>query len=281
MSESLSSQPTLKDFIRHLDNLEWNGRSLTDLHKMRGILSGDVLDKDGEVYDTLGQEEGGVWENVAEHGAVSMIVADVLGEAFGLSREERGFLNLAVWLQDSGKKTERMWQSVLEKKTGASEEKENASEEQQIMLRNVSEMEEWENAEAGLFSPRMTYLMRANVPETAEGHGDDLAAKISWFADAILNGAEIVGITKRFRDLETDTRNGQWNIAFSDSFKGKYGGKSLYTVQRELGAQYEEEFAQRLEIGKDELYPWLRKKVNERILLQRMPVMPPTPQRAA
>lgn len=76
-------------------------------------MSGDVLRRKGSTYN-VGQEEGGIFENVAERTAMTMLITDVLGEALGLPDEERRNLNLAAWGHDSGKKTERMWQKSIE-----------------------------------------------------------------------------------------------------------------------------------------------------------------------
>lgn len=281
MHESREKTPSLNDYIRRLNKLQYNGVSITILHKMRGIIGGNVYSEKNERY-ALGQGEGGVWSNVAEHGAVGMIVADVLGEAFSLSTQERGELNLAVWLQDSGKKTERIWQKMFyaqgdEFKNLVEEENIailNWPERQQKMLDNVAAMEEEENALAGLGSPRIQELMRADIPKSEKGHGDDLAAKISWFTDAILTGPHIVGVTERFDALERDVPGYKMNLFFSESFRHKYEGKTLYEVQRSVGAEYEAEFSKRLGIEQSQLYPWLRRRVEARIRSQKMPVMP-------
>lgn len=286
MTETLTPEPTLSDYIKALGKVEYNGVPITMMHSMRGILDIPVEDRNGEAYD-LGQgkkEEVDLWKNVAEHGAVGIIIADVLGESFGLSSEERGRVNLAVWLQDSGKRTERMWQELLgggsdNFRSAIQDENENESwdSRQQRMLHDHAVMEEWENAEVGLSNPRIHELMRADIPRSDTGHGKDLAAKISWFTDAILTGPNIVGIKKRFDDLVLDPEKAELNTVFSASFKDRYNGQSLYTVQRKIGAQYETEFSQRLGIDREQLYPWLQNKVQDRIRTQRMPIMPPAP----
>lgn len=134
-------------------------------------------------------------------------------------------------------------------------------------------MEEWENAQAGI-SPRANHLMKAPVPPTEEGHENDLAARIMWFADACLSGIKIVPINDRFDALENDPTNGERNKVFSDGFKDKYKGKSLYSVQRSLGEKYEREFAEKLRLQPSEIYSWLTNKTNERIQQQKPPVLP-------
>lgn len=282
MTETVTPQFGLQDYIKGLGNLEVNGMKLHDLHNLRGTLSGEVISENAESY-TLGQEEGGTFDNVAEHTGMSMLITDVLGEALKLDPTERGNLNLAAWEHDSGKKTERMWQRAIE---NAEEGGENSAllgdetsklhrlgERKRMALDNVGKMEEWENTQAGI-PQRANELMKSNIPATAEGPGDNVAAQIMWFTDATLSGSTIVPINKRFDDLESDPRNGKRNVEFSDSFKDQYEGKSLFEVQRTLGVKYEQEFANKLGVEPAQLYTWLNNKVQERIQTQTMPVLP-------
>lgn len=258
--------------MKKLEELIVNGMGLSDLHKLRGTIEAEGV----------GQEEGGTFSNVAEHTAMAMLITDVLGDKLGLSLRERGDLNVAAWLHDSGKKTERMWQRAIEEAENDAESdlvKEEdgslsaAGMRKKQALRETASMEEWENAEVGV-SPRSNRLMKENIPDSQEGHGADLAAKIMWFADACLTGTKIQPINQRFNDLESDVKNGARNIAFSDSFKDQYDGKSLYQVQRSLGEKYETEFAQRLGIPKETLYSWLDSAVSSRIQSQQLPILP-------
>lgn len=263
---------SLQDYMKKLEELIVNGMGLSDLHKLRGTIEAEGV----------GQEEGGTFSNVAEHTAMAMLITDVLGDKLGLSLRERGDLNVAAWLHDSGKKTERMWQRAIEEAENDAESdlvKEEdgslsaAGMRKKQALRETASMEEWENAEVGV-SPRSNRLMKENIPDSQEGHGADLAAKIMWFADACLTGTKIQPINQRFNDLESDVKNGARNIAFSDSFKDQYDGKSLYQVQRSLGEKYETEFAQRLGIPKETLYSWLDSAVSSRIQSQQLPILP-------
>jgi hypothetical protein len=282
MVEAPQPQFGLHDYIQRLGTMEVNGMKLHDLHNLRGTFSGEVLSSKGESYD-LGQKEAGTFDNVAEHTAMSMLITDVLGEALKLDMTERGNLNLAAWEHDSGKKTERMWQRAIE---NAEEGGENSAllgdeasklhklgERKRMALSNVAAMEEWENTQAGI-PQRANELMKSNIPATSEGPGKNVASQIMWFVDATLSGSTIVPISQRFDDLESDPRNGKRNIEFSDSYKGQYGGKSLYEVQRALGVKYEQEFAQKLGIEPTNLYTWLNNKVQERIQTQTMPILP-------
>lgn len=275
--------PTLGDYVKKLDKVVLTkGVKLTDLHKVRGTMSGEVR-RNGRPI-SIGQEEGGIFENVAEHTAMAMLITDVLGEKLGLSGEERANVNIAAWLHDSGKKTERMWQRAIEEAEaqgdeaplfqGESDVLHEQGRRKKVALENIARMEEWENAEEAGISPRANELMKANVPPSENGHGDDMSAKIIWFADACLSGTAISPIGARFDDLESDERNGARNIAFSESFKDVYDGQSLYQVQRKLGQQYEEEFAERLGISSKDLYRWLISQVDAKIQSQQLPTLP-------
>ncbi len=277
MTEAKLPSSGLRGYMQQLNTLCVNGMSLTDLHKLRGTMTGNVAGIRKNSYYELGQE-GDVFENVAEHTAMALLITDVLGEALGLDMRQRGNLNLAAWEHDSGKKTERMWQRAIETADSEliSDEAHTlqvVGERKKMALNNVALMEEWENAEAGI-PPAANKLMKSIIPATKEGPGENLAGQIMWFTDAILSGSTIVPIGKRFDDLESDPRNGQRNIEFSDSFKDQYNGESLYAVQRRLGTKYEQEFASKLNVEPKELYAWLSNKVQERISTQNMPVLP-------
>lgn len=225
-----------RDILNSLGEVKYGEQSLTDLHKLRGVMQGSVLDREGEPYEN-GQEEGNTWENVSEHCLKAMYITDVLGEALGLSEQERTNVNLAAWFHDSGKKTERMWQQAIEQ--GGQFTKDESIDHLDIDLRkklaleDTSRMEEWENAEAGI-DPNISKIMRANISPTEHGH-TDLTEKIMWFADACLTGSTIKPIRERFDDLERDPKNGERNVVFSNSFKNQYNGQSLFDVQRKIG----------------------------------------------
>ncbi|PJA38330.1 hypothetical protein CO181_00665 [candidate division WWE3 bacterium CG_4_9_14_3_um_filter_43_9] len=321
MNTETPPRNTLQSLLRQLDQFEYHGLKITDLHKLRGTLGGVVYDQTGEIYPD-GQEEGGAWENVAEHCLAAMLVTDVLGEALELSGDERKDLNLAAWLHDSGKKTERMWQRTIEgwsqepekpDQTTAEEPQPSASEilrqnrlleeesaAQKIIgletlnlpsqepqppkpvnrleakkkaLKAQEKMEEAENSIDAGFSPKVSKIMKATIPPLKEGHGNNLAEKIMWFADACLTGTEIKPIRQRFDDLENDPKNGPRNRKFSDSFKDRYEGKNLYDLQRELGNRYLKEFSQRIGIEPEKFYSWLQGKVDERLASEQLPLM--------
>lgn len=267
----------LHDFIEALGSVETCGIFLTDLHKLRGTTKGAVVDIHGEPYD-LGQEEGGCFENVAEHTATAMIITDILGQKLGLERDERANLNLAAWLHDSGKKTERMRQRAIESGEGdlILDENDNLGKPGQRKtqaIMEVAEMESWENLEAGIPN-EVNRLMKANIPKSASGFVGNTAEMIMWFADACLSGAEIVPINERFDRLENDPENGPRNIEFSDSYKDRFDGLSLFQVARKLAKKYEPVIAQRIGVSADGLYVWLQREVDKRIATLEIPILP-------
>ncbi len=306
MSAETPSGRTIKDVVKGMYDIRYNNRKVTDLHALRGTMDVPVYDQTAQAFDP-GQTEGGVWENVAEHSATATLVTDVLAEALHLKPNERRELNLAAWLHDSNKKTERRWHveinaadiddaegmfaddgetifshavQLREQQLRAGEittntqlfeaaDKKTKAEARIAALDSVAEMEEWENAEAGI-PPRVSKLMKANIPPSENGHAT-LTEKIMWFADACLTGTDIKPINQRFNDLEQDQRNGPLNIEFSDSYRPKYNGRSLYDVQRQLGTEYAAEFAQSIGIQPEEIYSWLSEQVANRITAGQMP----------
>lgn len=219
-----------------------------------------------------------IWENVSDHCAAGTLITDILSEALGLSQDDRIAINLAFWLHDSGKKTERMWQIAIEEGLLVDEDgteqmdSRDKSEAKKQALDAVERMEEWENAEAGV-SPHISRLMKANIPSSSLGHVT-VSEKIIWFADACLTGMVIKPIRQRFDDLESDPRNRVRNTEFSESFREKYSGKALYEVQRELGDQYAQEFAKQIGMDPLEIFSWLEQKVGERIATHQLPKFP-------
>ena len=244
-----------------------------DVHILRGTMEGTVSARDATPYDS-GQDEGGIWENVSDHCATGTLITDILSEALGLSQDDRTATNLAFWLHDSGKKTERMWQIAIEEGLPMDEDgtermdSRDKSEAKKQALDVVERMEEWENAEAGV-SPHISRLMKANIPSSHRNA--TIAEKIMWFADACLTGTIIKPIRQRFDDLESDSRNGERNRAFSEGFRQQYNGKTLYEVQRDLGDKYAQEFAQQLGISPSEIFSWLEQRIQERMADQQLP----------
>ena len=113
--------------------------------------------------------------------------------------------------------------------------------------------------------------MKANIPPRSLHH-ETLVEKIIWFTDACLTGTEITPIDQRFDNLESDPKNGVWNIEFSNSFSPLYDGRSLYDVQRGLGLNYAQEFADILQIKPDEIYEWLKNTIATRLQTNDLPI---------
>lgn len=263
-------------FVPLFEYVEEKAPEIIRLARLRGVAEGDVFD-DSDIKYVIGQEERGIWDNVLEHSFAALLVTDILGSKLLLDTD-RIATNKAASAHDLSKKTERMWQISLSPSVGEFTQDEpdmeielfNDDRRKLIALENVAVMEEWENADAGL-DPRVCKLMKANIPESREGHVT-LPEKIMWFADACLTGTAIVPIAERFDNLENDSRNGALNLEFSRSFIPQYG-ISLYDVQRELGQRYVTEFSAQIGIEESHFYGWLREKFDERLDRGIMPVL--------
>lgn len=261
-----------------IEQIDKQRPDLSLIHILRGTVSGEINDETGDTYDNpQALDETGkpdIWDNVSRHCLMGTHITDILAEAMGVSVEDRMMINQAFWLHDSGKKTERNWQRILAATLTDLTPEIDA---QQIMLHDLSLMEEWENAEAG-FPIQVSKLMKANIPPSIEGH-DNLLEKIVWFADACLTETVIQEINQRFDNLEQDPKRGQLNREFSQSFTPKYG-MPLYDVQRSLGLRYEQEFCELLSSGDVEvinshttIYDWLKEKTQERLNLNQLPLL--------
>jgi hypothetical protein len=124
------------------------------LHILRGTMHGIVCDYNGDEYNN--SEEYDIWDNVSNHCAMAVWLTDTLARSLGISDSQRSSVNMAIWLHDSGKKTERMWQRDIDEGLPISEDhtylmdtKDKPDAIRQA-LRDVSLMEEWENTEAGI-----------------------------------------------------------------------------------------------------------------------------------
>lgn len=90
-----------------------------------------------------------------------------------------------------------------------------------------------------------------------------------------MTGTEVGPINIRFDDLERGwdgtheiQERAQRNNAFSDLYKERYNGKSLYDVQRELGQKIGTQFAEALGYKGDvyELPYFIRNNLEQRII---------------
>lgn len=239
------------------------GEAVVSLLRLRQILHGDVVDSENKGYG-VGDTEEGVWENVFEHSITVMYVVDTLAEALKVPNEDRSKLIMAALLHDANKKAEKLWLKHIQQTNP--KDKTKRIEKIRSMLESLAAMEDAENALDGGIDPKILTLMHANIPSPNDlERGQTLIEKIMWFGDMSVQGNDIVTVEERFNRLENDPKNGAFNKDFSESFKAIYGGRSLYEVQRGLGKQYEQEFAQKLGKTVPEFYNWLRQEVLEKI----------------
>lgn len=274
------TQPELEPLVVALDQVILpNGNRLTDLLKLRGVMDGAVFDINGEAYD-LRQEDGGdldEWRNVARHGLKAALITDVLGEALGLSLEQRRITNLAAMLHDSGKKTERNWQRALESDEdvaalaeGQREGLQSRESQRVRALHDVAAMEALENVDFGV-PAEAAALMTVNTPKTVDGPQTDME-KIMWLADACLRMTTIMSAAERMESGRRDVYNGGKNAAYAESFRDQFGGRNLYEVQVEIAERLIPELSARIGIDPQEFYEWLNTKVEEKIVKVELPI---------
>jgi len=190
-----------------------------------------------EVHRTIGNSYGdapGAWTNVGDHCLVVGIIADIIAEKAGFSASERTKLVEGGLLHDYNKPEEK---AMMKADPLSLELLDQISEHNLAKLRAFGVPEE------------VLVLTDSSVAPSLDGHADPLK-RILYYADAIVTGTDIVPLQQRFDDLERgwtgsaiNVERAKENAAFSEAYRPKYGGKSLYDVQRELGARVEAEIA--------------------------------------
>lgn len=210
---------------------------------------------------TLGKSPE-VWRNVSEHCLVAGIFADILAEDLELSSEDRKNVVKAALLHDWFKKHEAMAQREAAERGGLTlEDMDELSEVDSEYLRKMNVSEE------------IIKIKAANVPDSIEGLRDD-TEKILWYVDAMLTNTSPSVISNRFDDLKRgwtgekeDRARAVRNNSFSNAYKAKYEGKSLYEVQLLLGDKIGREFSERIgfEGDPDQLPLYLKEKFVERV----------------
>ncbi len=107
-------------------------------------------------------------------------------------------------------------------------------------------------------------LSHSNIPENNDLNylkNRSIEEKIIHFVDMVISGAELVSISERYDILEKKSKN----IEFSESFRDKYNGNSLFEVQREVAAIEQEEFEKTLNLQPGTLIDFIKEKLEERI----------------
>lgn len=211
---------------------------------------------------TLGQGPE-VWRNVSEHGLAAGAIADILAEEFELDEKTRKDLVDAVIMHDWYKKHEIQ---AMDK----------ARKEGELNLAKLDEIKEKDTQilrEMGI-PEHIIELAGSNVPKDEKGP-ETIEQKIAWYIDAMLTGTDPVKVSGRYQDLlrgwdgkKVDPIKAERNKKFSDIYREKYNGRTLFEVQEEIGGRVEHEFAERMGYeGDPRNLPFvLRDKLEQKIL---------------
>lgn len=197
-------------------------------------------------------KEGGIlgmenkeWRNVSEHCLFEAVIADILAEALDANREN---VVMATLLHDWYKRRE----VEIMKQQGPSGH-EVASSQEGEFLRSVQIPE------------NIIQLIHSNIPESADENylrQRSREEKIIHFSDAILQGTNIVDFRERM-----DRKNQKPHmIAYSESLRERYQGKSLLEFNTEVSESEQEEFENALNLHSGELFEFIIKQIRQRIL---------------
>lgn len=185
------------------------------------------------------------WRNISEHCLVEGVGADILAKYLGADRDK---VVKAALLHDWYKRQE----IEAMQKLGGGEGYRKAINEDERLLYEFGIPED------------IIKLAHSNTPESSNPNylkNRSLEEKIIHFIDLITSGSEFVDFIERQRKSEQK----QKNIEFSESFREKYYGKSLYEVQKEVGEMEQEEFEKLLGLEAGTLINFIKTKLEERI----------------
>ena len=211
--------------------------------------------------ETLGKKQS--WRNVGQHCLVAGIFAEILADALRVPSSDKNIIVEAAIIHDWYKKHEAIAQDGLRKQNKLTLQD----------LDDIKEMDKKALEDFGMHS-EVIYLSGANVPESEAGP-QTLSQKIIWYVDAMLSNTEPMPIKERFKNLERgwdgtkeDCLRASRNNLFSELFRPKYNGKSIYELQIELADIIGEEFAKIMnyEGASDDLPLYLKKIFIGRIL---------------
>lgn len=203
------------------------------------------------------------WRNVAEHCLVSGVFADILAEEFALEPSARARVVKAAILHDWSKKGESMELDRARLDGGITLEAfEKMKKNEDEVLRKMGVSED------------IIELTGQNTPDSEAGP-QTTEGKIIWFVDAMLSGTDVVKIEERFRNQERgwngkreDPERALRNTYYSNIFRPRFNGRTLYSVQKELAKKISAEFAEKLDFkGKPEDLPfYLKERFVNRVL---------------
>ncbi len=211
--------------------------ALGHLRDMRILRKGGVLGK-----------ENRDWRNISEHAIVEAVGADILAEALNTNRED---VIQAANLHDWYKRREV---EMMKKLGGAQGHAVTAVEDKRLLH------------EYGV-PPHIVKLAHSNIPDSIDREylsSRTLEEKIMHYMDLITSGSDFMN----FRDRINIVAQEKHNVEFSDSFRDKYGGKSLFEVQEEVAQLEESEFEKLLGVPSGGVIQFIRKKLEERINAQ-------------
>ena len=208
--------------------------ALKNLSEMKILKKGGILGKENKN-----------WRNISEHCLAEAVGADILAEHLGADRDA---VVEAALIHDWYKRRE----IEAMKKTDGAFGYEKTAEEDESFLREFG------------IDEIMIKLSHSNIPERADFEylkNRSMEEKIIHFIDTILSGSEFVDFNERLRVVEQKKHN----VEFSESFRDKYSGKSLFEVQRETIIIEQQEFEETLNLQPGELINFIKEKLEERI----------------
>ncbi len=211
--------------------------ALRHMREMRILKKGEILGKDNQA-----------WRNVSEHCLVEAVIADVLAEAMNASEEQRKRSVQATLLHDWYKRKEV---EAMKEHGGVDGHEKAASEELKLL-------KEYDVAE------NLKKLIHSNIPDSADSEyllSRTLEEKIIHFADAILRGTVITD----FHDRMDHKNQNPKMIAYSESLRERFGGKSLLEFQIQVAEAEQREFEDAIGIDQGTLYDFIKTKIQERI----------------
>ncbi len=185
------------------------------------------------------------WRNISEHCLAEAVGADILAEHLGADRNK---VVQAALLHDWYKRREIETMRRLGDVAGH----EYALTEDSRLLTEYGVPQD------------IVRLTHSNIPESTDSVA--LAArspeeKIIHYADMMTLGSDFVDITSRL----DDARKKPEVVAFTDSYREQYGGKSLLDVQEFTTKHEEGEFEKLLGLEPGTLLAFIKEKLAERI----------------
>lgn len=185
------------------------------------------------------------WRNIAEHCLAEAVGADILAEHLGADREK---VTRASLVHDWYKRKEIESMRLVGGAQGYLE----TSEEDIRLLTEYGVPED------------IIQLAHANIPQSAELDyikNRSREEKIVHFIDMITDGSRFVEHDERLKIVVQKKHN----IDFSELFRRRYNGKSLFELQQEVTIQEKREFEQTIGLATNSLIPFIVNKLKERI----------------